>query len=96
MVLHTLNASPSSRAFAECLRLLVPGDSLLLLGDGVYAALAGTPSRAQLEASGADLKVLYPDAAAAGILAQLGDVQTVDMAGFVALSERCPRQLAWY
>lgn len=96
MVLHTLNASPASRAFAECLRLVVPGDSLLLLGDGVYAALANTPARAQLEATGAQLHVLQADAAAAGILSQLDGLNTVDMAGFVALSERCPRQLAWY
>lgn len=96
MVLHTLNASPASRAFAECLRLLAPGDSILLLGDGVYAAVTGTASRAQLEATGAHLHVLEQDATAAGILEQLGSADTLDMAGFVALTERCPRQLAWY
>ncbi len=96
MVLHTLNASPSSQAFAECLRLVAPDDSILLLGDGVYAAVTGTAARAQLEASGAHLHVLGPDAAAAGILEQIGSVDMLDMPGFVALSERCPRQLAWF
>ena len=96
MVLHTVNASPASRAFAECLRLVAPGDSILLLGDGVYAAITGTAARAQLEATDADLHVLEQDAAAAGILDQLGSVATLDMAGFVSLSERCPRQLAWF
>lgn len=96
MVLHTLNASPASRAFAECLRLVAPGDSILLLGDGVYAAVTGTAARAQLEATGAHLHVLQQDAAAAGILEQLACADTLDMAGFVALSERYPRQLAWF
>lgn len=96
MVLHTLNVSPASRSFAECLRLVAPGDSILLLGDGVYAALADTAARTQLEATGAHLHVLRRDAAAAGILDQLDAADTLDMAGFVALSERCARQLAWF
>jgi sulfur relay protein TusB/DsrH len=96
MILHTLNASPASRAFAECLQLVAPGDSILLLGAGVYAAVAGTAARAQLEATGAHLHVLEQDAAAAGILQRLGGTDALDMAGFVALSERCPRQLAWF
>ncbi|MBP6724956.1 MAG: hypothetical protein KA137_08950, partial [Halioglobus sp.] len=48
MTLHTLNASPASAVFADCLRLLAPGDALLLLGDGVYAALEGTAARSAL------------------------------------------------
>ena len=91
-----LSGSPADRAFAECLRLVAPGDHILLLGDGVYAALADSPARKNLEASGARIHVLQADAAAAGILGQLGGVETVDIAGFVALSERCPRQLAWF
>ena len=34
MLLHTLNASPASSAFADCLRLLRNGDAVLLGGDG--------------------------------------------------------------
>jgi tRNA 2-thiouridine synthesizing protein B len=96
MILHTLNASPASAAFAECLRLLAPGDALLLLGDGVYCALAGTTARAQLDAAGAELYVLHDDVAAAGILGQTAGTSTVDIDGFVALTERFARQLAWY
>lgn len=96
LVLHTLSTSPSSAAFAECLRLVAPGDALLLLGDGVYAALAQTPARAQLDAAGIELYILHPDAAAAGVLSALDGITEVDMDGFVALSERFPRQLAWY
>ena len=96
MILHTLAASPSCAAFDNCLRLAAPGDAILLLGDGVYAALADTGPLAQLASCGAEVFMLRADAAAAGVPAQAASVTTVDMDGFVALSERFPRQLAWY
>lgn len=94
--LHTLNASPACAAFSDCLRLLAPGDALLLLGDGVYAAMAGTAPRLKLDASGALLYALRDDAAAAGVITYMADVALVDIDGFVELSERFTRQLAWY
>ena len=96
MTLHTLAASPTSAAFKNCLRLVAPGDAILLLGDGVYAALADSGPCALLAACGAEVFMLQADAAAAGVLALAGSVTSVDMDGFVALSERFPRQLAWY
>ncbi len=94
MLLHTLAAAPSSAAFGSCLRVLKEHDALLLLGDGVYACRQVEAS-AQLLASGAQLYVLAPDAAAAGVAVVAG-VESVDMDGFVALTERFERQLAWY
>ncbi|MBN7797745.1 sulfurtransferase complex subunit TusB [Parahaliea mediterranea] len=97
MVLHTVNCPPSHPALGQCLRLLAPGDALLLLGDGVYAALAGSRAAAELAASGAALHVLDVDARAAGVLERLADgVSVCDDEGFVALTERYPRQQAWY
>ncbi|MCB1701404.1 MAG: sulfurtransferase complex subunit TusB [Halioglobus sp.] len=96
VILHTLNASPSSPACSDCLRLLASGDALLLLGDGVYAALAGSADRARLDASGAAVYVLDTDAAAAGVLSRVDGVTIIDIDGFVALTEQCSRQLAWY
>ena len=96
MTLHTLNASPASAVFADCLRLLAPGDALLLLGDGVYAALEGTAARSALDASPARVYVLQADAAAAGVLGRIDGAELVDIDGFVALSEHYARQLAWY
>ena len=96
MTLHTLNATPASAAFTDCLRLIAPGDALLLLGDGVYAALAGTAARGALERCGAEVFVLGEDAAATGVLARLEGLEVIDMDGFVALTERFTRQLAWY
>ena len=96
MTLHTVNASPASAAFADCQRLLAPGDALLLLGDGVYAALEGTAARSALDASPAHVYLLQPDAAAAGVLGRIDGAELVDIDGFVALSEHYARQLAWY
>jgi tRNA 2-thiouridine synthesizing protein B len=96
MVLHTLSASPASPAFDDCLRLLAREDAVLLMGDGVYAALAGTPALESLLRSGATVHLLQADAAAAGILEAPAGTKTVDMEGFVALTERYARQLAWY
>ena len=96
MVLHTLNASPSSAAFADCLRLIAPGDTLLLLGDAVYGAVTGSTDRQALERSGAEICVLQEDAMAAGVANRMEGATLVDMDGFVELTERISRQLAWY
>jgi tRNA 2-thiouridine synthesizing protein B len=96
MVLHTLNASPSSAAFADCLRLIASDDTLLLLGDAVYGAIIGSAARQALDASGVELCVLHEDATAAGVAKQLGGATLVDINGFVELTERLSRQLAWY
>lgn len=96
MLLHTLNASPASPAFENCLALLARGDALLLLGDGVYAALPNTAPRERLESSGAQVYVLDADARAAGVVVEGGKIGLIDMPGFVALTERFERQMAWY
>ena len=96
VILHTLNASPGSGAFDDCLRAITADDALLLLGDGVYAAMAHSRAWERLRACGAPLYVLRADASAAGVLPLLEEIEVVDMDGFVALTERYPRQLAWY
>ena len=96
MVLHTLNASPNSAAFRDCLAAIAPGDALLLLGDGVYCVLGATPACEAILRCGAQLYALDKDARAAGIIATPDTVTITDMTGFVALTARYPRQLAWY
>ncbi len=96
MILHTLNASPGSTAFRDCLATAGAADTILLLGDGVYAALPGSEAEQALLACPARLRVLEIDARAAGLLQRLADSILIDMDGFVALSETHPRQLAWY
>jgi tRNA 2-thiouridine synthesizing protein B len=96
VILHTLNASPASAAYKDCLTLLRPGDALVLLGDGVYAAVPGTGASGELAARGIGLYLLDPDARLAGITAPAAGVEVIDMAGLVRLTEQFPRQLAWY
>ena len=90
-MLHTVNKSPFERNTLEaCLTHAVKGSSVLLLEDGVYAALKGTAASAKVEAAVADLKVyvLGPDLKARGMdEAQVIDgVTVVDYHGFVVLA----------
>jgi len=96
VILHTLNALPTSSAFDDCLRVAAAGDAILLLGDGVYAAIDDTRACSKLLASGADIHILSPDAQAAGVCHGIERFTLVDMEGFVELTERYPRQQAWY
>ena len=96
-VLHTLNAAPSSSAYADCIRLLAAGDALLLLGDAVYAAMDGTAALSQLQDTGVHLYVLEADALSAGIQGRVNKkVVTVGFDAFAALTEKFSKQQAWY
>ena len=97
MLLHTLHAPPDSPPFRDCLALAADGDAVLLLGDGVYAALEGSAACDQLRACPATLYYLDEDAAARGVGAGLWTgVAPLDMDGFVKLTEQFQRQMAWY
>jgi tRNA 2-thiouridine synthesizing protein B len=97
VILHTLNAGPDSAAFQDCLRLATRGDAIMLTGDGLYAALDNSPACEALRNSGAEIHVLDVDALAAGIAERIcPQARRTDFDGFVALTERFPRQLAWY
>lgn len=96
MVLHTLNAAPSSAAFHDCLKVVQRGDAVVLLGDGVYAALDGTEACSALQTKNVQLFILGADALLAGVRTSAENITSIDMDGLVALTERFPRQLAWY
>ena len=96
MILHTLNAAPTSPAFRDCVQLAGARDAVVLLGDAVYAAIDAT-AHAALCATHARLYILGVHAVAAGISeGSTTDMDILDMDGFVALSEEFPRQQAWY
>ena len=96
MILHSLNASPASAAYRDCLAYLQPGDALVLMGDGVYAAMAGTGAADELAGRNVELYALDTDARLAGITELALGVHMIDMRELVRLSERYPRQQAWY
>lgn len=95
-MLHTLSASPTSSAFADCLRLLCEDDALVLMGDAVYCALLDSTSCDQLVGTNVQLHLLKDDAVAAGILDRVGDTSLINIDQLVELSERHARQQAWY
>lgn len=96
MVLHTLSAPPRTAAFDDCLATAGTDDTIVLLGDGVYAALPGGTALTRLLGHGARICMLATDAAALGVTELPPDITAIDMAGLVALTKTCPRQLAWY
>ena len=96
MILHTLSAAPAEPAFDNCLRIAAPDDRILLLGNGVYAAMASSPTAGLLSESPATFFALAQDVAAAGLAGKIADgIDVVDFDGFVALTETCERQLNW-
>jgi tRNA 2-thiouridine synthesizing protein B len=98
MTLHIVSRSPwSASAFAQCLRVLRPGDALLLTGDGVNAALAGTePLRALQKLASVPVHVLAEDCALRGLHALPDGVQGIDYTQFVALACTHERCMSWF
>jgi tRNA 2-thiouridine synthesizing protein B len=96
MVLHTLNKSPEHSAFAQCIALIDKEDALLLIGDGVYAAVPNSRAAGTLANLSAAIYVLESDAIAAGLTTLPAGVIAVSIGGFVELTEQYPRQMAWY
>lgn len=89
-LLHTVNKSPFERNSLEtCLRIAVAGSSVLLIEDGVYAAMKGTALNGALGDAGNRLKfyVLGPDLEARGLSKTdvMEGIEVVDYEGFVDL-----------
>jgi tRNA 2-thiouridine synthesizing protein B len=96
--LHILSHSPfADSRLGSCLRLLGPGDGLLLSGDAVYALQPGTVARQALE--------LMPESIALHALAEdlearaLADVpqrlKTLDYPAFVELCCHYDKVNSW-
>lgn len=92
-----LHCISSATALDDCLRACAPDDTLLLLGDAGYCALAGTKTLQVLEASGCEIVILTEHAVSRGLEQRLNErIRWIDYAEFVALSERHPTQQAWF
>ncbi|MDH3514304.1 MAG: sulfurtransferase complex subunit TusB [Gammaproteobacteria bacterium] len=98
-MLHTVNKSPTERNTLEsCLKHLTKGSAVLLIEDGVYAALKGTTSTKLVEQALKNYPVfaLYPDIEARGLQDRIIDgIKLVDYSGFVDLAVEYPRMQAW-
>ncbi len=95
-MLHTLMHSPFQCDFALLLRMLKTGDDLLLIQDGVIAALNGSDALEKLLRTPANIYVLRDDLEARGLFAQISTTPSVvDYTDFVALTLKQPQQMAW-
>jgi tRNA 2-thiouridine synthesizing protein B len=95
-MLHTLMQSPAYSDLDTLLLLLKAEDDLLLLQDGVVAALNGNSALAKLLSTAATLWVLEEDLLARGLNGQISTkVRPVDYTGFVALTVKHQQQMAW-
>lgn len=95
-MLHTLSVSPWHADIAAMLRVMDHGDDLLLLSDGVTAAIAGGRFLESLQSAPITLYVLQDDVDARGLAGQIADsVGRVSYTDFVRLTVKHAGQLAW-
>lgn len=94
MILHTVNKSPhTTRAMASCLEFSRQEDGIVLLEDGVYAAVAGASSTL---AERPRVYAIRADVLARGLSGRLTDaVEVIDYAGFVKLCVEFPVVKNW-
>lgn len=92
--LHLINRSPfTSSAFQELAAAVCEGDHVLLIEDGVYAAMGTT---AGTWPEGVELQALEEDCVSRGIAPASIRLETVDTAGFVALTASTDRTVSWF
>ncbi|PWC16594.1 sulfurtransferase complex subunit TusB [Brenneria roseae subsp. roseae] len=95
-MLHTLSHSPYHSDMDTLLRCLKSGDVLVLMQDGVIAALAETDIEKRLYESAIPLYVIQNDAEARGITARISrSAVLIGYNQFVQLTVQHPQQLAW-
>ena len=95
-MLHTLRHSPWQCDIAGLLRMLQSGDDLLLIQDGVSAALEGGRYLESLLAAPITVYVLEEDICARGLAAQISaSVVRVGYTDFVRLTVKHSAQMAW-
>lgn len=95
-MLHTLHRSPWQCDFACLLRTLAAGDDLLLLQDGVIAALKNSDFLSALLATPATIYLLENDVLARGLDGQVShQFPLINYAGFVQLAVAQPGQMCW-
>ncbi len=89
-MLHLINKSPTERnALDSCFRLAKPGGAILLIEDGVYAAVAKADHAEKISSRMNEYSffVLGPDVAARGLsdIPLIDGITVVDYDGFVDL-----------
>jgi tRNA 2-thiouridine synthesizing protein B len=100
-VLHIVSRSPrESRALEDCLVRAGEGDAVLLIENGVYAAVKGADSEAVLKSAIGRVRfyALEPDLDARGVqTSEVAEtIRIVDYGGFVDLTAECRLVQSWF
>ncbi len=97
-MLHTINKSPFEKNSLElCLEYASDGSDILLIEDGVYAAIRGSAVESKLTASNCTIYALGPDLKARGIEEDrlLDGINIVGFDGFVKLTADNDKVQSW-
>ncbi len=99
-MLHTVNKSPFEKnSLDTCLSLAQAGSDILLIEDGVYAAVAGNAIEGKLKDAIGNHSVfaLGPDLSARGISEDklIDGIKVVGYDGFVELAAKNDRVQSW-
>ncbi len=99
-MLHTVNKSPFEKnSLDSCMRLAKAGSSVLLIEDGVVAAMKGTKHSNAVADAMTDVSfyVLGPDLKARGLSENnvVDGIKVVDYSGFVDLATEHESVQAW-
>ena len=96
MPLHTISLPPNSEILESCARLISDEDSLLLLGDGVYAGVIGSKYLNLLDTINCKIYALKEDCDLAGLENKISKgVVIIDYNGFVSLSADHEKHIPW-
>lgn len=95
-MLHTLRHSPWQCDMATLMRTVQEGDDLLLLSDGVTAAVVGSHYLDLLLAAPITVHALQEDVDARGLSGQISNrIVLVSYTDFVSLTVKHTTQIAW-
>ncbi|MDI3360892.1 sulfurtransferase complex subunit TusB [Lelliottia wanjuensis] len=95
-MLHTLRHSPWQCDIEGLLRMLGEGDDLLLIQDGVLAAIEGSRFVEILNNAPITVSALKEDIAARGLVGQISaKIDAVSYTDFVNLTVKHATQMSW-
>ena len=95
-MLHTLSHSPWQCDIDALLSMLREGDDLLLIQDGVLAALDGSQFVEILSSAPISISALREDIDARGLSGQISaKIDVVDYTDFVNLAVKHASQMSW-
>ncbi|WP_051222045.1 sulfurtransferase complex subunit TusB [Neptunomonas japonica] len=96
--LHTINKSPSNLAlWHSCMAALLPGDTLLIIENGVYAATHTTIAEQLSTLEGINISFLSADVQARGlVVTESNNTSIVDDQQFVNLACQHSKTVSWF